>query len=196
MTSTGPTVSSLNTLLIFLIGFGSIGVARGPRREIWTLCGITVAILFLSLGGVEIVKQLPIRVAAGFLAMSGNQDASNSTASHPMGDPWPGIMLWVSTLALVAIAYLMALLGKKEEKRDFGNYASGFLMGALNGAFICVFLFSQGGFNDLTIKFPDGPTARTVIAPLILIGLAVVFIAIMAMRPKPASSSGSGKATT
>jgi hypothetical protein len=188
------TVTSLNTLLVFLLGFGVLGATRGPKHEIWTLGGITLTMLFLSLGGVDIVKQLPVRIASGFLAVSGNQDGSNNAAAHPLSEPWTIIMLWLGTIALVVIAYAMGQkFGKEEKTRDFGSYMGGFLMGAINGACICLFLFSQGGFQNVNIQFPDGQMARTTIAPLIIIGLFVVGVAFVATRPKPASSSGGGK---
>ncbi|MBA3826986.1 MAG: hypothetical protein H0X24_24225 [Ktedonobacterales bacterium] len=184
------TVSALNTLLVFLIGFGAIGLARGPRQEIWTLGGITLTILFLTLGGLDIIKQLPVRIASGFLSVSGNQDGSNSVAAHPLQDPWTTVMLWIGTLGLVGVSYLMGQFGKgkKDEKRDFGNYFSGFLLGMINGACVCIFLFSQGGFKDVVIQFPTGAASRTTIAPLLLVGLVVVIIAIAASRPKPADT--------
>lgn len=185
------TIESINTLLVFLIAFGAIGVARGRQREIWTLGGITLTMLFLALGGVDIIKQLPVRVASGFLAMSGNQDGSNNAAAHPLQEPWTVVVLWVGTITLVAVAYLMGQkFGQNEATRDFGSYVGGLVMGAINGACICLFLFSQGGFHDVSIKFPDAQMARNTITPLILVGIAVVVIGIVATtRPKPASKT-------
>jgi hypothetical protein len=180
-------MAPLDTLLVFLIAFGAIGLARGPKREIWTLGGITLTMLFLALGGIEVIKQLPVRVASGFLAMSGNQDGSNYAAAHPLQTPWTMIMLWLGTIGLVAISFLMGQKfgGPPEKTREIGSYLGGLVMGMINGACICVFLFSQGGFSSITIQFPDGQTARNIIAPLILIGIAGVAIGFAAMRPKP-----------
>lgn len=186
------TISSLNTFLVFLIAFGSIGLSRGYKREIWTLGGVSLTLIFLFLGGVDIVQQLPVRIFAGILSVSGNQDGSNNAAAHPLQEPWTVIMLWLGTVLLVGLAYLMGQkFSKTESPRDFGSYAGGFVMGAINGALICMFLFSQGGFTNVSIQFPDGQMARSMVTPLILVGAVVVFIAIVAtMRPKPASSGG------
>ena len=185
------TISSVNTLLIFLVGFGVFGLTRGPEREIWTLGGVALTMLLLFFGGSAIFEQLPVRIMSGVLALAGNQDGSNSAAAHPLQQPWTLIVLWLVTAALVFLAYFMGYkFAKPNDNRDFGNYAGGFVMGAINGAFICIFLFSQGGFQNLNIQFPDGTLTRTSIAPLILVGIVVTIIAITLTTRGKAASGG------
>ncbi len=181
------TISSIETLSVFLLGFGIFGCVRGPEREVWTLGGITMTMLLLFFGGTTIFEQLPLRVAAGFMALVGNQAGSNDLAAHPLQAPWTTVMLVCGTVALVLLAYVMGQkFGKPTATRDFGNFVSGFVMGALNGTFICVFLFSQGGFQaGINIQFPDGVLTRTSIVPLILVGIVVTLIAIGLSSRKP-----------
>jgi hypothetical protein len=183
------TITSVETLIFFVCGFGIFGCARGPEREVWTLGGITMTMLLLFFGGTSVFEQLPLRVGAGLLAMIGNQSGSNSLVAHPLQAPWTTVMLVIGTAGLVLLAYTVGQkFGKSPStKRDFGSLASGFVMGALNGTFICVFLFSQGGFQaGINIQFPDGGLTRTSIVPLILGGIVVTLIAVglSSRRPK------------
>ncbi len=175
------TITSVETLIFFVFGFGVFGGVRGPQREVWTLGGITLTMLLLFFGGTGILEQLPLRIGAGLLSMVGNQSGSNSLAAHPLQAPWTIVMLVLGTASLILLSYVVGQkFGKSPPaKRDFGNVASGFVMGAINGTFICVFLFSQGGFQaGLNIQFPDGGLTRDSIVPLIISGIIITLIAL------------------
>jgi hypothetical protein len=182
------TITSVETLIVFLIGFGIFGCVRGPEREMWTLGGITMTMLLVFFGGTSLFEQLPLRVAAGITSLIGDQEGSNSIASHPLQAPWTIIMLVVCVAGLVVLSYVAGQrFGKAPpEKRDFGNLATGLLVGALNGTCIGVFLFSQGGFQaGINIQFPDSGLTRSSIVPLILVGIVVMVIAVSVAARKP-----------
>lgn len=183
------TVSAVETLLLFLGIFGAMGAARGPEREVWTLGGITLTVLLLFYGGAMIIEQLPVRLLAGVLALMGNQSGSNGIAAHPLAAPWTLAMLWLGTASLIALAYWMGQRFGKNKPKVFSEHAAGFLMGALNGLFIAVFLFNEGGFQvGLHIQFPDGLLTRTIIAPVIMVGVIITVITLFA-RKNPAKTA-------
>jgi hypothetical protein len=177
------TINAIETLLVFLCIFGTVGAARGPHQELITLVGIAMTLALLNFGGTDIVQHLPTRLLAGVASLLNNQSGSDYLSQHPWPDPWPTIMLWVGTIGLVALSYFMGTrFGQSKGEtanRDFGSVAMGFLIGALNGVFICVFLFSQGGLQaNVSIQFPDSNLTRGTIAPLILLGVVLTIIAI------------------
>lgn len=187
------TINSVETLIVFLCIFGIWGSIRGPEREVWTLGGITLAMFFLFFGGDTMFEQLPVRLVAGLASIVGNQSGSNYLSAHPLQQPWTLMMLWLATLGLVTLAYCMGFRFANvaaNRSRDFGNIVSGFVMGALNGLFICVFLFSQGGMQaGLNIQFPDSVLTRTTIAPLILVGIVITIIAVALSSRSPAKKT-------
>lgn len=182
------TVSAVETLLVFLCIFGAVGAARGPEREVWTLGGITLTVLLLYFGGATIIEQLPVRFTASFLALVGNQAGSDGFAAHPLLAPWTMIMLWIGTASLITLAFGMGQRFGKNKPKVFSEHAAGFVMGALNGLFIAVFLFNEGGFQvGLHIQFPDGLLTRTIIAPVIMVGVVITVVTLFARR-SPAKS--------
>ncbi len=184
------TITSVETLIFFVSIFGIIGAVRGPNREIWTVGGVTLTLIFLFFGGVTILEQLPVRIIAGSMALVGNQSASNSVSAQPLQAPWTYVWLWLATIALLALAFHMGQRFGKGKPATIGECISGFAMGTLNGLFISVFLFNESGLRAaLSIQFPDSLLTRTSIVPLVLVGVAISLVAIATRRSSGPSSS-------
>jgi hypothetical protein len=188
------TISAVETLIVFVSIFGIIGAVRGPSREIWTVGGVTVTLVFLFFGGAAIFEQLPVRLLSGAMALVGNQGSSNSVAAHPVQAPWTYIWLWVATAGLIVLSYLMGnRFGGADHPKTPGAYVSGFAMGMMSGLFIAVFLFNDSGLTAaIDIQFPDGLLTRTSIVPLILIGLVIVLVAIITRQSAGNSAPPAG----
>lgn len=181
------TVSSFQTLLVFIGIFGVIGVVRGPNREIWTVCGMGLTALLLLFGGVPIFEQFPLRVVSGLLAMAGNQSGSNDMAAHPLVAPWTSICLYLAVGGLVSLAYLLG--AKRGTPRDkdagLGDYVAGGIMGAINGLIIAAFIFQNGFGSGVNIQFPDGLLTRTSVVPVILVAVICAIFALSTSARKP-----------
>lgn len=183
------TVSAAQTLVAFLAIFGIVGSVRGPAREVWTLGGVTLTVVLLSFGGATFFEQLPVHFGAAFMSLIGDQASSADIAAHPWQSPGTVVMLLVATVALVTLAYLMGQAFGKEQPTTFGERVAGFVMGAINGVFIALFLFNQKDLQPgLNIQFPSGLLTRSSVVPLVLVGVIIAIIAITNRRQaKPAS---------
>ena len=185
-------VNSYQTLTVVLLAFSISGLVRGKEREIWTIGVIILMVLFLSAGGgTDFIRKFPLYFAASVMTLVGNQSGSNSLAKQSLPDPLGLTILGATVIVLIALAYY---IGKRcvpnatvFSKRTFGDHVAGFFMGAVNGIFICAFLFSQGGLHlNFTIQFPDAGLTRNTIAPLVMLGIVLTLIAIAISSRKPA----------
>ncbi len=185
------TISSFQTLLVFLSIFGIIGFVRAIYQEVWTLVGVALTLILLFFSGNTFFEQLPLHIWAGILSLSGNQSASDSAVSHKMGEPWTGVMLIISLVVLVTLSYLVGgLIGGKQKITTFGEHFFGGFMGALSGILIGIFVFSQPVLQSgLVIQFPTYDLTKNGVAPYILIAFFVGAVAFgVSKLPKPASS--------
>lgn len=184
------TISAVQTLIVFFCIFGIVGGIRGPNREVWTLVGVTLTLLLLYFGGPAFIDQLPVRLGSGTMALLGNQSASDSLARQQVKDPWASAIVLAAAVGLIALDYYIGnRFGGKEAPKTLGERTAGFIMGALSGTFIALFVFRQGGFyKDLLIQFPNEDLAQQSAVPLIIAGLVIVIIAI-AMRRQATSAS-------
>lgn len=180
-------VSSVETLIVFLGIFGIIGAVRGPGREVWTLCGVVLTAILLLFGGVPILQQLPLRLAAALLTLTGNQTGSTDLVAHPLGAPWTNIMLWLVVLGLLAVSYLIGQRFGAAKSESFLSTIVGFAMGALNGLVIAVFIF-QNGLAPLNVQFPDGLMTRNGLAPFIFVIAGIALIALVVRPPGKAAA--------
>ena len=180
-------LSSLQTLIVFLCIFGIIGASRGPGREVWTMGGIVLTALLLLFGGTPVFEQLPLRIAAAVMSLAGNQNGSNSMAAHPLGEPWTTLMLWLVVGCLIILSYAIGQRFGTSKTDSFGAVIAGFVMGAINGLVIAVFVF-QNGLSSLSIQFPDGLLTRSIILPIIMVGVGLAVIAVATRKQtKPAA---------
>ena len=185
-------INSTETLIVFLAVFGIWGVVRGKEREIWTVCTIALMMLFLAVGdGTDFIRKLPIHFASSIMSLVGDQTGSTNLAKQSLPDGVALTILWIAVIGLVALAYFIGYRGGNQSpefsKRSVGSHVAGFFMGAVNGIFICAFLFSQGGFHlNFSIQFPDGDLTRNIIGPLILGGFVLTLIALAISSRKTA----------
>lgn len=176
-------VSSFQTLILILAVFGFIGAMRGPRKEIWTLGGLTLTALLLLIAGQSFFMQLPNHMLSGMQSMLGDQQGSNETFKHPMSAPGTYLTLWISVLGLAALSYYIGQRIEKNTKlkQTFGVFVSGFVIGMINGLLIAAFVFGQNGLNNMSIQFPDAVLTRSATVPLIIFGFIAAIIAMIWM---------------
>ena len=176
-------ITSVQSLVVFFCVFGVIGAVRGPQREVWTLVGVALILALLYFAGPTFFTQLPLRLGSGVMSLLGNQDASDGLFKQQVASPWADLILLMALGGLISLAYYMGnRFGGKNDPKDVGERASGFIMGALTGTFIALFVFSQNIFQDLRIQFPNGDQARQGLIPLIVISLIIVVIALSMRR--------------
>ncbi len=168
--------------LVVTVAFAAIGLARGWRREAWTL-GALVAVWLLALaaGGAVVGLVNGAGRSLGFVLAGGltarNPDAIwRELTARPLVDPARPELLIAALFAIAVVASYVVPTSKTRPAAGFGDRFVGLAMGCVNGYLIACAVLKYGVPTTL------GPGSRVAVEmfgrfALLALGVAVVVLA-------------------
>ncbi len=188
--------------LIVTVAFSAIGLARGWRREAWTL-GALAVVWMLALGAGPLLVGLVNGagrslgfVLSGGLTTSNPEPIWRSLALRPLVDPARPELL-VAALFAIAVVASYAVPGRRGQvTAGFGDRFVGLAMGCVNGYLVACALLKYG------VPTAFGADARVAADQfgkfaLLALGLATTMLAVYAwMHMRPSHVRGARKRAT
>jgi len=205
-------ISQAQVFLVAIVVGAIAGARRGWMREVITCTMMLTTVLFLSLGGGDLITGLfshgfggtalahpqasppipytPLSGGGGGPGGSPAQSSGGSGTGSP-GDCSFGLMgQLVSNAIFAGMTWISYRVGSRYGKppTNSNHRLAGMIPGAVNGGII-MFYLSRSIFHgqDIVLRTPTGASARSTFSVVLALGFlalfALLFIAAMARRP-------------
>jgi hypothetical protein len=183
------TITSSECFFVIVLITAFIGLWRGWVREVITTAVLLGVVLFLMLGGTEILYQfIFVNLANAFKALfgGGSVTAANSSSASPLSDQANFFFSMTTFVVLTGLGYLVGHRAGKPPATAVGRL-TGIIPGIVNGAAV-VFYTTHSILPQLNVNIesPDATTASNSLPIVFGIALAGVVVVLIALSSKKA----------
>ena len=179
-------ITSSECFFVIVLTAAFIGLWRGWVREVITTAILLGVILFLMLGGSDVIYRfIFVNLIDAFKALGGSTVSASNSASAPPGTTQSDFLFSVLTFGgLTAVGYLVGHKAGKAPTTATHRLA-GLIPGTVNGAALVFYATRNIIPNvDVNVQSPDSTTVGNYLPIIFGIALLAVVVILIALSTK------------